>query len=71
MIVVFMFEFVVVVLILAILITQIIFPFMRGTPIFPIFRKEAVLSAKLEDVKQQVVEKDLTDQITKTKKHLK
>jgi hypothetical protein len=44
---------------------------MRGTPIFPIFRKEAVLSAKLEDVKQQVVEKDLTDQITKTKKHLK
>jgi hypothetical protein len=71
MIVMFILEFVLVALILITLITQIILPFMRGTPIFPIFRKEAVLLKKLEEVNQQVVEKNLTDKITKIKKQLK
>jgi hypothetical protein len=68
MLVVILLEFIAVTLILVILITQIIYPFIRGTKIFPIFRKEAVLTAKLEDVQQRVVEKELENKINKIKK---
>jgi hypothetical protein len=63
-----LFEFSAVALILIILVTQIIFPFIRGTKIFPIFRKEAVLIGKLEEAKQRKVEREIKKEIEKVNK---
>jgi septation ring formation regulator EzrA len=67
MLLLFFFELCLVVLILAIFITQIIIPFLRGTSLFPIFKKEAILLEKLEEEKQKVVEKRIVKEINKLK----
>jgi hypothetical protein len=50
------------------IITQMIFPAIRGTQVFPIFRKEAKLIGELVEVNQKVREKGLEDTIKETKK---
>jgi hypothetical protein len=47
--------------------TQIVLPMMRGTSLFPVLRKEAKLQADLEEVKQQVVEKKIEEEIKNLK----
>lgn len=49
-------------------ITQMLFPLIRNTKMFPLFRKEGKLNEKLAEVNQQVVEKGIETEITKTKK---
>jgi hypothetical protein len=49
------------------LITQALMPLIRGTKLFPMFKKEAKLQSELEDVKQAVREKELEQTIKSTK----
>ena len=51
-------------------ITQILFPAIRGTKVFPIFRREAKLVEELVGVNQKIREKKLEDTIKETKKNL-
>jgi hypothetical protein len=48
--------------------TQVVLPFFRGTPPFPIFRREAKLQETLEAVKQRAVEKGLEKEIKSLKR---
>jgi hypothetical protein len=49
------------------LITQALMPLIRGTKLFPMFKREAKLQSELEDVNQAVREKELEQKITSTK----
>jgi hypothetical protein len=53
-----------------VVVTQIFFPAIRGTQVFPMFRKEAKLVEELVEVNQKVREKGLEDTIKETKKEL-
>ena len=44
-------------------IAQIFLPLSRGTPVCPLFRKEAELEKNLEKVRQEVVEKKIQEEI--------
>lgn len=55
-------------IIVSVLTTQIIYPFLRGTPYFPIFTKERTILKKLEEVKQSSVELDLIQDIVQQRK---
>lgn len=61
-------ELVVICVLLYGLVTQIGIPIYRDTKWFPMFRKEAKLSSELTDVKQKIVEKNLSETISLTKK---
>jgi hypothetical protein len=61
-------ELAIVWLVLWMFITQIFFPLLRGTLIFPIFRREAMLCDELEKVRQKVAEKKLEEEIEFTKR---
>jgi len=50
--------------------TQMIFPAIRNTKMFPIFRKEAQLKETLTEINQQIREKKLEKVIEQTKKEL-
>jgi hypothetical protein len=56
-------EFAVATLLIGFVGTQVVFPIMRGTPLFPLLRKEAKLHSDLAGVKQQVVEKKIEQEI--------
>lgn len=47
----------------AIIITQIAIPTLRGTVLFPFFRKERQLEKQLHSVKQDVIEGELIEEI--------
>jgi hypothetical protein len=49
------------------LITQAILPVIRGTKLFPMFKKETRLQSELEDLNQAVREKELEQKIKSTK----
>lgn len=53
---------------LYVIVTQLIIPIWRGTPIFPILEKERVLNQQLQDVEQDVVEARIQDEIRARKK---
>lgn len=62
------FEVVLWVLILYLFIFQMIIPTVKGTKIFPIFRKkEKELFSKLTDVNQSILEKDIEKKIIEQK----
>ena len=48
--------------------SQIFWPLWRGTPLFPIFRRERELLHKLSEEKQKTVEEEIQDEIQKEKK---
>jgi hypothetical protein len=52
------------------IVTQIFFPAIRGTQVFPMFRREAKLVEELVEANQQVREKKLEDSIVQAKKEL-
>jgi hypothetical protein len=68
MLVVRLFEFIAVLVIFVGLVTQVIFPFLRGTVMFPIFQKEAILTNTLEKEHQKEVEKNLEKEIEEVRK---
>jgi hypothetical protein len=49
------------------LITQALMPLLRGTKLFPMFKREAKLQSELEDVNQAVREKELEQKIKSTR----
>lgn len=53
------------------LITQVFYPFFRGTQLFPILRKEAKIQSSIERVNQKVVEKELAETLKEKLKGLK
>lgn len=64
-------EFVVILLLLLFLITQIIIPLCRGTSWYPIFRREAKLQKDISQVKQAIVERQMEEDLEKFKNILK
>lgn len=64
----FVLEFGMFCIIVSVLTTQIIYPFLRGTSYFPIFSKERTILKKLEEVKQNSVELDLIQDIVQQRK---
>jgi hypothetical protein len=55
------------ILIIWFFVTQMILPVLRGTPVLPIFRKEAKLQAEMEKVNQEIIEKKMEEEIKTTK----
>lgn len=53
-----------------IVITQILYPLIRDTKTFPLFRKEGKLTEKLADINQKIVEKGIETEITNKKRRL-
>lgn len=51
-----------------IFVAQIFVPIMRGSKLFPMFRREAKLKSQISDTCQQIIEKDLEKHITKMRK---
>lgn len=43
------------------MVTQVIYPFFRGTQFFPILRKEAEIQGSIEKANQKVIEKELKE----------
>ena len=63
MILVVLFELITAVLLLYLGVTQLVVPLWRGTPLFPMFRKEGHLRHQLSRVDEEVVEADLEKEI--------
>lgn len=63
MILVVLFELIVSVLLLYLGVTQLVVPLWRGTPLFPVFRKETHLRQQLSQTAEKVVEADLEREI--------
>ena len=60
-------KIVVVIFIVWVLVTQILIPGIKDTKIFPFFRKEKQLTKDLEEVNQQIKEKEIEKKIAITK----
>lgn len=50
--------------------TQMAVPLIRGTKMFPLFRRQHKLEGELREVKQSKVEKDLAKQVGREKSRL-
>ena len=50
-------------LIVIIFLTQILMPLFRGTPVFPIFRRERKLESELSEARKEVIEASLERRI--------
>lgn len=50
--------------------TQMAVPLIRGTKMFPLFRKQRKLESELREVKQAKAEKDLAKQVEREKSRL-
>jgi hypothetical protein len=57
-----------VILLIWTLFLQVMIPLIRGSKLFPMFKKEAKLRSDLESVNQSVIEKELEQRIKSTKK---
>jgi hypothetical protein len=49
-----------------IFITQLLLPTIHNRKLFPIFRREGKLRSKIVDINQEIVEKNLAEEINKT-----
>lgn len=49
-------------------VSQVFYPLWRGTPLFPVFRKEHELLKNLAEEKQVTVEEEIKEEIKKEKK---
>lgn len=67
MLIVVLFEFVALALLILVFATQIVVPFLRGTPTFPIFRKERKLMSELTRAMEKVAEVELEQRIKEEK----
>jgi len=61
-------QFIILSVIFLFLYTQIIMPFLKGTPFLPLFSKEVKLERTLEKAKQKVEEVDYLNKIKKYEK---
>ena len=66
MILVALVELVVMALLLYLGVTQVILPLWRGTPLFPMFRREGRLQHDLTEATEKVVEAELESKIVET-----
>lgn len=57
-----------VILVIATLVTQVAWPLIRGTKLFPIFRREAKLEKQLDEKRQEELEKSLERQLDRGKR---
>ncbi len=64
-----LFEFVFAISFLYFALSELILPLIRGTALFPMFRKEAHLEDQLRDAKQRRHEEDLKTQIKNEEKN--
>jgi hypothetical protein len=53
------------IIIILFLLTQVIYPFFRGTQLFPILLKEAKIEKEIVRVNQETLERDLTNVLRK------
>ncbi len=68
MILIIAFEVLIVVTLGWILITQLSIPIIRGTKLFPMFRKEEKLKDELAELKQETIEKNIERRIKNKKR---
>lgn len=68
MLVLRLFEFIFAISFLYFVLAELILPLIRGTALFPMFRKEAHLEDELRDAKQRRHEEDLKTQIKNEEK---
>ena len=61
-------DLIIVSIVVYLFLTQLLLPVIRGTKIFPMFRKEGKLRSQVTDVNQKILEKGLEENLTKTKK---
>ena len=61
-------EFISLLLIIVFLVTQVAWPLIRGTKLFPIFRREAELEKKLDNKRQEDLEQALELKLGRSKK---
>ena len=57
--------------IIMVMITQVICPYFRGTPFFPMFKKEAALHNEIQDVRQESLEADMVNEIQDIKEDIR
>lgn len=71
MILVNLFQFIFVALFVAFMITQVIVPIIKGSPLFPMFRtKRNELMAKVSDLKEDLEDENLAEEAKKLEKKL-
>ena len=58
-------DFLVTALVILVVITQVLFPAISGTPLFPFFRRRRVLEQKLAEAKEKVVEAELEQSVAR------
>ena len=68
MVLVYVFEWLAIVVLGTLIFTQVLLPAIRGTPLLPFFRKEQKLGRELEEASERIVEAELTREIEETKK---
>jgi hypothetical protein len=61
-------EFIVIVLLLYFVITQVFLPMFRGTPVLPIFRQENALLKELAKAREEVLDAKMKKEIQKIRK---
>lgn len=57
-------------LVMAIWISQIVLPIVRGTPLFPLFKRETRLRHSLLVAEQHILEKHLAEELKQKESHL-
>ena len=71
MILVSLFQFIFVALFIAFMVTQVILPMVKGSPLFPMFRtKRNELQAKVSDLKEDLQDVSLVEEASKLEKKL-
>ena len=62
-------EILLIVVVIVVFATQVFIPLWRGTPLFPYFRKEGRLNARLKEDRQSAVESDLEAKLNREKEN--
>lgn len=65
MVFLYLLEEIAIVLLALLLVFQVLIPLMRGTPVFPLFRREHKLHRRLEEVKEDVREARVEREISR------
>lgn len=66
-----LFEWVALILFLVVVVTQLAIPMYRGTPLFPVFRRERELETELERARQTSVESRLEKRIARERRDIR
>jgi len=63
-------EFILIGIVLCFIFLQVVVPIVRGTPLYPMFRKERKIKADLQEARQSVIESNLKEEVKKTKQKI-